>query len=244
MNKPLLEGKTILVTGAARRAGRLFALGCAQAGANVVIHHGHSPEQASATRDEIAALGRQVWVLSSDLENPVQASETISRAFQFAPLYGLVNSAAIFDLLDFSNTSLSAWDRHMAINLTAPLLLSQAFAQNLPAGAEGRIVNILDWRAVRPGTDHFPYTISKAALAALTRSLAVALAPRFTVNGLLLGAVLPPADGGTSQDAIKNVPLRRWSEPQEVQRALVFLLAGPAYITGQLLHLDGGRHLI
>jgi NAD(P)-dependent dehydrogenase (short-subunit alcohol dehydrogenase family) len=244
MNKPLLEGKTILVTGAARRVGRLFALGCAQAGADVVVHHGHSPKQAAATRDEIAALGRRAWVLASDLERPAQASETISRAIQFAPLYGLVNSAAIFEPLEFSDTSLSAWDQHVAVNLTAPFLLSQAFAQLLPVSAEGRIVNILDWRALHPGTDHFPYTITKAALAALTRSLALALAPQITVNGLALGAVLQPADGGTGQDAIKNVPLGRWCEPQEAQQALVFLLAGPAYITGQILHLDGGRHLI
>jgi NAD(P)-dependent dehydrogenase (short-subunit alcohol dehydrogenase family) len=244
MNKPLLEGKTILVTGAARRVGRLFALGCAQAGADVVIHHEHLPKQASATRDEVAALGRRAWVLASDLESPAQVSETISRAIQFAPLYGLVNSAAIFEPLEFSDTSLSAWDQHLAVNLTAPFLLSQAFAQLLPVSAEGRIVNILDWRALHPGTDHFPYTINKAALAALTCSLALALAPQITVNGLALGAVLQPADGGTGQDAIKNVPLGRWCEPQEAQQALVFLLAGPAYITGQILHLDGGRHLI
>jgi NAD(P)-dependent dehydrogenase (short-subunit alcohol dehydrogenase family) len=244
MNRPLLEGKTILVTGSARRAGKLFALGCAKAGANVVIHHGHSPEQASVTRNEIVALGCRAWILASDLEEPVQAFETISRAFQLAPLYGLVNSAAVFEPLDFFETDLSAWDHHMSINLTTPFLLSQAFAQHIPAGAEGRIINILDWRALRPGTDHFPYTISKAALAGLTRSLAVAMAPCITVNGLALGAVLPPADGGTSRDAIKNVPLERWCEPQEMQQALVFLLAGSAYITGQILHLDGGRHLV
>jgi pteridine reductase len=161
-----------------------------------------------------------------------------------SPLYALVNSAAIFEPLSLADTTLADWERHLSINLTAPFLLSQAFAQQLPESAEGRIVNILDWRALRPGADHFPYTISKAALAALTQSLAVALAPRISVNGLALGAVLPPADKGASPDVIKNVPLGRWSEAEEVQQALVFLLSGPAYLTGEIVHVDGGRHLI
>jgi NAD(P)-dependent dehydrogenase (short-subunit alcohol dehydrogenase family) len=244
MDKTALLGKTILITGSARRVGRIFALGCAQAGADIVIHHGHSPEEAAETRDQIEALGRRAWVLASDLGKPAEASESISRANRLSPLYALVNSAAIFEPLSLPETTLADWERHLTINLTAPFLLSQAFAQQLPEGAEGRIVNILDWRALRPGADHFPYTISKAALAALTRSLAVALAPRISVNGLALGAVLPPADGGASPDVIKNVPLGRWSEEQEVQQALVFLLAGPAYVTGEIIHVDGGRHLV
>ncbi len=109
---------------------------------------------------------------------------------------------------------------------------------------EGRIVNILDWRALRPGADHFPYTVSKAALAAMTQSLAVALAPRITVNGLALGAVLPPADGGAGSERDRERPARALERGQEVQQALVFLLAGPSYVTGEIIHVDGGRHLI
>ena len=209
----------------------------------MVIHHGHSPDEAQETRDEIEALGRRAWILASDLSKPAEASEIISRANEFSPLYALVNSAAIFEPLSLAETSLSAWDRHMGINLTAPFLLSQAFAEQLPEGEEGRIVNILDWRALRPGADHFPYTVSKAALAAMTKSLAVALAPRITVNGLALGAVLPPADGEAGPDVIKNVPLGRWGSAEEIQNALVYLLAGPAYVTGEIIHVDGGRHL-
>ena len=250
---PLLD-KTVLITGSARRVGRIFALGCAQAGADVIIHHGHSPEEATATRDEIAALGRRAWILASDLSEPAEASEVISRANRLSPLYALVNNAAIFEPLTLSETGLADWERHLAINLTAPFLLSQDFAGQIPEGQAGRIVNILDWRALRPGADHFPYTISKAALAALTQSLAVALAPRISVNGLALGAVLPPsparpatpgrADAGAGSDIIRNVPLGRWSEADEVQQALVFLLAGPASVTGEIIHVDGGRHLV
>jgi NAD(P)-dependent dehydrogenase (short-subunit alcohol dehydrogenase family) len=252
-NLPLLD-KTVLITGAARRVGRIFAIGCAQAGADVVIHHGHSPEKAQETRDEIEALGRRAWILASDLGVPAEAPQVISRANDFSPLYALVNSAAIFEPLSLADTSLSDWERHLSVNLTAPFLLSQAFAEQLPKSKKGRIVNILDWRALRPRADHFPYTVSKAALAALTQSLAVALAPRITVNGLALGAVLPPsparpeapgqADGGAGSDVIKDVPLGRWSEAEEVQQALVFLLAGSSYVTGEIIHVDGGRHLI
>ncbi len=244
MDKLPLRNKTILITGSARRVGRIFALGCAQAGADVVIHHGHSPDEAQETRNEIESMGRRAWVIASDLSNPAEASGTISRANDLSPLYALVNSAAIFMPLSLADTSLADWERHLSINLTAPFLLSQAFARQFPEGDEGRIVNILDWRALRPRADHFPYTVSKAALAAMTKSLAAALAPRITVNGLALGAVLPPSDGGTDSSVIENVPLGRWSEADEVQQALVFLLSGPSYITGEIMHVDGGRHLI
>ena len=244
MDKTPLLDKTVLITGAARRVGRVFALGCAQAGANLIIHHGHSPKDAANVKSEIEALGRRAWVIASDLSKPADTSVLIEHANQLSPLYALVNSASIFEPLSIAETSMVEWENHLRINLTAPFILSQAFAKQFPEDGEGRIVNILDWRALRPGSDHFPYTISKAALAALTKSMAVALSPRISVNGLALGAVLPPADGGSGQGVINNIPLGRWSSAAEVQQALVFLLAGPAYITGEIIHVDGGRHLI
>lgn len=244
-----LNGKTILITGAARRVGRIFALACGRAGADVIIHHGHSPREALEVQKEIASFGRRAWILPSDLSHPEEVTRLMARANEISPLYGLVNSAAIFESLSWETTTLEDWQRHMDINLTAPFLLSQAFARSAPAAVPGgdvcgRIVNILDWRVLRPGADHFPYTVSKAALAALTKSLAAALAPRITINGLALGAVLPPPDRPASEEFIKNVPAHRWSKPEEVEEALIFLLAGPAYITGEIIHVDGGRHLI
>lgn len=133
---------------------------------------------------------------------------------------------------------------HFMVNLTAPFLLCQAFPSLIEPGGKGRIVNILDWRALRPGKDHFPYTISKAALAALTQSLAVEFAPDITVNGLAFGAILPPSDGGDTETILDDVPAGRWADLDEVGQALLFLLDGPGYITGEIIHLDGGRHLI
>ncbi len=239
-----LDGKRILITGAARRVGRGLALAIAHAGGEVIIHYGHSQDEALSVSEEIEGLGQKAYRVQADLSDPVQVGTLIARASEQGPLYGLVNSAAIFEAHSWQDTTLEDWNRHLMVNLTTPFLLSQAFARQLPPGAAGRIVNMLDWRALRPSSDHLPYTISKAALAALTHSLAVALAPNITVNGLALGAVLPPSDGASSANIIKNVPAGRWAELTEVGQALVFLLDGPAYITGEIIHVDGGRHLV
>jgi len=240
-----LHGKTILITGAARRVGRLLALACGRAGANIIIHHGHSPTEAESLREELASFRAQSGILVADLSQPEQAAALVEHAVAFfGPLFALVNNAAIFESLTLDETTMDDWARHMRTNLTAPFLLSQAFARQVAEGGEGRIVNILDWRATRPGADHFPYTVSKAALAAMTKSLAAALAPRITVNGLALGAVLPPADSPSASETIlERVPAKRWAEAGEVESALLFLLQSPSYVTGEIIHVDGGRNL-
>ena len=240
-NEPL-QNKSILITGAARRVGRIFALACARAGADVVIHHGHSDAEAEVLRDEIKGLGRQAWIFKADLNDSLQVQNLLPQIGESTDLHGLVNSAAIFEPLSLNQTSLDDWQKHIAVNLTAPFLLSQAFAKQVQG--IGRIVNILDWRALRPGADHFPYTISKASLAAMTESLAVALAPNITVNGLALGAVLPPSDGAANPEILKNIPMKRWAQENEIEDALIFLLTCPPYITGEIIHVDGGRHLV
>jgi pteridine reductase len=242
MNEQILRDKTVLITGAARRIGRLFALECARAGANVVIHHAHSDSDAESLLAEISGLNRKAWTFKADLNDPTQAQNLIPLINLSTPIHYLINSAAIFEDHTFDSASLDAWNDHISINLTAPFLLSQAFARQAHSGA--RIINILDWRALRPGADHFPYTISKSAMAAMTKSMAVALAPKITVNGLAMGAILPPATGNTSPDIIKPIPMKRWAKDNEAEQALLFLLTCPDYITGEIIHVDGGRHLV
>ncbi len=237
------DGRYILVTGAAKRIGRALALGIARSGWNVIIHHGHSARDAESLRSEIEALGRQAAILQADLSDPDQASALVECAFDIGSLYAIVNNAAIFGRDTLETTTLPDWQAHLDVNLTAPFLLSQDFAELLPADQKGRILNILDWRALRPAADHLAYTVSKAALAALTRSLAVALAPRISVNGLALGAVLPPADGGPADKVLAQSPIPRWMTLDEVCDAALFLLTGPETITGEIIHVDGGRHL-
>ena len=130
--------------------------------------------------------------MAADLSDPNQAAELFYRASAYGPIFALVNNAAIFEPVNFLTTTMEEWQRHININLTAPMLISQAMARETPEKEKARIVNILDWRALRPGVEHFPYTISKSALVAMTQSLAISLAPRIIVNGLALGAVLPP----------------------------------------------------
>lgn len=244
MDEYRLSGKTVLVTGAAKRIGRALALACARAGADVFLHYGTSKAESARLQEEIQNLGTRAWRLQTDLSHADEVPRLIEQASSIQPLDALVNNASLFEELSLNETTRADWDRHLAVNLTAPFLLSQAFARQLPTGRRGRIVNLLDWRALRPGADHFPYTLSKAALAALTRSLAASLAPAVTVNGLALGAILPPATGSPAPDLLRMVPAGRWGRLEDVENALIFLLGGPGYITGEILHVDGGRHLV
>ena len=241
-----LRDKVVLVTGSARRIGRALAQASAKAGADVVIHFHNSRDEATETQRELQGLGRQAWTLQADLEDPEQAAQLVERASTFGPLYALVNSAALFERRTMQATRHADWARTLAVNLTAPFILTQAFATRIASGSHGRVVNIVDWRALRPDDEHFAYSISKAGLAAMTRSLALSLAPGVSVNGLALGAILPPEGGQASPnaDVLDDVPIKRWGALGEVEDALLFLLAGPAYVTGEIIHVDGGRHLV
>jgi pteridine reductase len=239
-----LIGKNVLITGAARRIGRRLALAVARAGGNVIIHYGNSRQEAEETLADIQVLGGIGHIVQGDLRHKEEINDIFEQSAAFGPLFGLVNNASIFEPLNWETTDREAWEEHIAVNLTAPFFLSQAFARQVKTGENGRIINLLDWRALRPGPDHLPYTISKAALAALTYSLAAALAPNITVNGLALGAVLPPSSGPAPKSILASVPAGRWADLDEIDQALIFLLDGPGFITGEIVHLDGGRHLI
>ena len=245
MSDPLpLLNKIILVTGSARRIGRHVALALAKNGADVLIHHAHSPAEAESVRQEIQALGRKAEILQANLSDTAQTLALADQILQHKPVYALINNAAIFEPASFHSTDLQSWQRHLDINLTAPFLLSQEFARQIEPGTPGKIINILDWRAMRPSNDHFPYSISKAGLAALTQAMAVSLAPNISVNGLAFGAVLPPSDGGKAKKVLRDTPIKRLASLKEVSQTILFLLTGPAYMTGDIIYLDGGRHLV
>ena len=238
-----LLGQTVMITGGARRLGKIMALAAAACGADVILHHAHSPIDVEDTARQIRALGRKAYILDADLSDAAAAQQLIQSAFTLAPITALINNAAIFKPVGFFDTSLSDWNDHLQINLTAPFLLSQSFAQKIKFEEPGRIINIVDWRALRPGKDHFPYTISKAALVSMTQSMALSLAPRIVVNAIALGAILPPEGQDFSPGLIKNVPMQRWANLEELEELIVWLLSAPAYLTGEVIHLDGGRHL-
>jgi pteridine reductase len=239
-----LEGKNILITGGGVRLGRYLAISLAGAGANIMLHYGNSVAAAEETAGKIKALGRRVWLLQANLTNLDEASALSVRAREYGSIYAVIHNAAIFEPIRLPDVTQDNWKRHFDLNLGAPFFISQAFFAGLAPEEKGRIITMLDWRSLRPGTDHLPYTISKAALAALTRSLASAMAPQVTVNGIALGAILPPTDETSVEKIIHPVPMKRWAELDELGQTVLFLLDGPEYITGEIIHLDGGRHLI
>lgn len=239
-----LIGKTILITGAARRLGKAMALDCAAHGANVILHYNTSSNEVEETAAKIRALERNCWVVQADLANSESVLRLFDTASQHADISGLINNASIFKPVNFVGTSIDDWEKHFQVNLTAPFLLTQAFANNYHSEEAGRVINLVDWRALRPGKDHFPYTISKAGLVALTRATALSLAPRITVNAIALGAILPPENETENTNILGSVPMQRWAEMDEFLRTINFLLDGPTYLTGEVIHLDGGRHLV
>lgn len=239
-----LRGRKALVTGGAKRLGRAFALALADAGADVVVHYGRSDSDAEAVVGEIRSKGRKAEAVRADLADAAAAPRAVADAeARVGPLDILVNSAAIFEKGTLDDTALRNWDAHLAINLRAPFLLSQAFAR--AAGSRpGKVVNIADWRAVAPGRAYLAYTVSKAGLLTLTRFAARELAPRIQVNALALGAVLPPAgaDAAHLEAVTRSTPAGRPATLAEVCDALLFLLRND-FITGETLFVDGGAHL-
>jgi len=241
-----LRGTTAIVTGGARRLGRAIALALAARGANLVVHYGHSAEAAARVVAEARALGVEAVAVEADFGRPALVGRVVEEAVaRFGRAEVLVNSAAIFEPGGVLDTDEATWDRHFAVNLKAPFFLSQAFARALPPGVSGKIVNITDYRALRPGTDHVAYTLTKAGLVTLTQVLAQALAPRVAVNAVALGAILPPPGAGPGhlERLARAVPLRRHGAPDDVIAAVLFLLEGSDFITGTTLVVDGGAHL-
>ena len=237
--------RVALVTGAAQRLGAAIAIGLAEAGFSVAIHHHRSEAEADAAAAAIRATGAAAATLRADLSDEAAVQALLPRAeAALGPVGVLVNNASLFERDEWDSTTRASWDAHLEPNLRAPFVLTQHFAQRLPAEAEGVVVNMLDQR-VWSLTPHFTtYTLSKAGLWTLTQSLALALAPRIRVNGIGPGPALPSPRQTAEQFARQcaSVPLRHGTSPAEVGRALLAILALPS-MTGQMIALDGGQHL-
>jgi NAD(P)-dependent dehydrogenase (short-subunit alcohol dehydrogenase family) len=237
--------RAALVTGAARRIGRALSLDLADQGYDVAVHYRTSAAEAAATVAAIEARGRRAVALAADLEDErASAALVAAAAAALGPLTLLVNNAAIFDYDRPETADPRRWQRHMAINLRAPLVLTQGLLTQLPAGVEANVVNLIDARVLNLTPHYTSYTVSKAGLWALTRHLASALAPRVRVNAIAPGPTLP--DSGMSAERFaalgRAAPLGRAPGLDEICRALRLILEAPA-MTGEMIALDGGRHL-
>ncbi len=241
-----LEGKVAIVTGGAVRLGKALALALVEQGVRVALHYGASTQAAEATLAQIKTMGGEAFGIQADLRETDRLPHLVEQTTDhFGGVDILVNNAGIFEPGGVFDTTESLWDRHFAINLKAPFFLSQAFAAHIGSNRAGHIINIADWRATRPGADYVAYTLTKAGLVTMTQSLALALAPRIQVNAIAPGAVLPPHgenQASLEQLAQQSVPLQRPGSPDEVARAMLFLLQSD-FVTGQLIYVTGGQHL-
>ena len=240
-----VAGPAVLVTGAARRVGRAIALDFARRGWAVGVHFRNSEAEAHEVVAKIRAAGGRAAPLRADLAREADVQELVpAAAAALGPLCCLVNNASTFERDGALDATRASWDLHLESNLRAPFVLTQHLARQLEHGTEGNVVNIIDQR-VWNLTPHFlSYTLSKAALWTLTRTLAPALAPTTRINAIGPGPVLPSIHQTDASFARQcaTLPLRRGTTPEEICRAIHFILAAPA-MTGQMIALDGGQHL-
>ena len=237
-----LKGKNALITGAALRLGRELALALARQGVNIIVHYNTSLKDAEKVRKEIKKTGVKSWPLQADFTNPAACDKLMTDAAGLVKKIDiLINSASIFPSGSLNSIDLEDLANNMQINAWAPFLLSRSFAR---AEEAGQIVNFLDTRIRSYDRNHAAYHLSKKTLETLTRLMALEYAPRITVNAVAPGLILPPK--GQGKEYLENLkgtnPLQTYGDPRDITDAVLFLLKS-SFITGQVLFVDGGRHL-
>lgn len=240
--KARFAGKTALITGGAKRLGRACALALAGQGAGIVVHYRTSEKEARKTAEEIQALGVPAWLVSGDQGDPAETEELFRRAVEQAgPIDYLVNSASVFPESGIGDFTLDELMNAVRINAYGPLVLSRAFAAQQ---REGTIVNFLDARITDYDNLHVAYHLGKRMLFTLTRITALEFAPRVRVNAVAPGLVLAPEgkDESYLRDLAHTNPLNSVGGESDIAEAVVYLL-GARFVTGQVLYVDGGRHI-
>ncbi len=237
-----LHGKTALITGAAKRIGRATALALAEQGMRIVIHYDHSAAEAEALRDAIVAGGGTAWTIQADLGKAEDYGALIDRTLTLTGgLDALVNNASVFPPATLDDVTFADLMTNMEINAWAPFVLSRDFARRV---GHGSIVNLQDSRLAGYDWKHVSYIASKEVLALFTRMTALAYAPAITVNAVAPGLILPPPgeDERFLDKLAGTVPLQRHGDAEDIAEAVVYLLRS-TFITGQVLYVDGGRHV-
>jgi len=243
---PSAPAKVVLITGAARRIGRSIALDLARHGWRVAIHYRRSAAEAQALAGEIEQLGSQAVALGADLSDVASATSLVERCRnELGAPTCLINNASEFLLDTVATLDPETWDKHLDINLKAPVFLAKQLYLNLPETIEGNVINIIDQRVWNLTPEFFSYTISKAGLWTATRTLAQALAPRVRVNAIGPGPVLASVHQTAEEFAAEctSTLLGRGPREDEIPAAVRFILAASS-MTGQMIALDGGQHLL
>ncbi len=244
MAQKMLEGKTALVTGGAKRIGRATVLALGAEGVDIVVHD-HQSLQGECEKlcGELEVFGVKSWIVPADFADPSGYQSLVGRAFEASGrLDILINSASVFSPDTLAHANFDDVVRQMQINAWAPFVLSREFARR---AGNGKIVNILDTRIAGFDFKHVSYIMSKHALYLLTRMTAVEFSPNISVNSVAPGLILPPdgKDESYLEALASTVPLRRHGDPRDVTDAVLFLLKNN-FITGQVIFVDGGRHVM
>ena len=241
-NKRLLSGKTVLVTGAAKRLGRAIALAAAEAGANVAITYRTSAREAESLVAELAKHGGEALALRCDVTDETSVSEMVKEAAsELGGIDVLVNNAAIYETVAFDKITVSQWDTLFATNTRGPFLVSRAALPYLKK-RKGRIINMGSLGGLRRWPTHAHYCSSKAALHMLTKVMAKALAPEIAVNAVAPGMIDlgEKAAAAFMRKMAKQTPMRRNGTAADIAAAAMFFAAAPHFITGQIMVVDGG----
>jgi pteridine reductase len=243
-----VQGRIVLITGGARRVGAAICRRLHAGGANLMLHYRDSAGEARLLQAELNHVrAESVALIQADLLDLNKLPAMIDQTLQtFGRLDGLVNNASSFFPTGVGDITSEAWEDLIGTNLRAPLFLAQAAAPALKK-AQGAIVNITDIHAERPLKNFVVYSIAKAGLVGMTRSLARELAPEVRVNAVAPGPILWPDDASfdelSRQRIISHTPLKREGEPDDIAKAVQFLLADATYVTGETISVDGGRHI-
>lgn len=238
--------KAALVTGAARRIGRAIATDLAAGGCKVAIHYNRSRDEAEHSADAIRRAGGAAATVQADLCDRRSVEGLVGRAAQAVgrPLDLLVNNASLFEPDEVQDFDWQGWDRHFAVHVDAPVMLTRSFAAALPSSMQGLVVNMIDQRVLKPVPRYFSYGLSKAALWQATRTMAQALAPQVRVNAIGPGPTLPNTrqSQGDFKKQNEALLLRKGPELAEFGETIRYLWRAES-VTGQMIALDGGQHL-
>lgn len=237
-----LEDTDVLVTGSAKRVGRVIALKLADGGANVAVHYRTSGEAAEETADDVRAREGKATTVQSDLSTVEGARAAVDGAVDgLGGIDVLVNSASVFSETPVDEVTKEDWDHNMNVNLRAPFFASQSAAKE---GAE-KVVNIAGVGAHRPYPSYLPYSVSKAGVVSLTKGLAKALAPGTTVNAVSPGTVLSPEDRSEEEEQriAEKTPVGRIGEPEDIADTVAFVVQSSDFLNGAVINVDGGRSL-
>jgi pteridine reductase len=243
-----VQGKVVLITGGAKRVGAAICRHLHSAGANLMLHYRVSAGEARLLQAELNHQRKDsVALIQADLLDIAKLPAMVEQTAQsFGRLDALVNNASSFFQTPVGEITAAAWEDLIGTNLRAPLFLSQAAAPALKK-SQGAIVNITDIHAERPLKNYVVYSVAKAGLVGLTRSLARELAPEVRVNAIAPGPILWPDDESfdelSRQRIISHTPLKREGTPEDIAKAVHFLLAEATYVTGETINVDGGRHV-